>query len=98
MYGSVDNELLMPEKQRIFPTPENLDKLAGMIEAVGGIEVCYGGIGVHGHVAFNEPGPGVKDTDPCILEINDFTHTVDAVDRVSAGTLSISRGVLLPWA
>ena len=78
-FDLVDKELLMPEKQRIFPMPENLDKLVGMIEAVGGIEVCYGGIGVHGHVAFNEPELGVKDTDPRILAINDFTRTVDAV-------------------
>ena len=86
-FDLVDKELLMPEKQRIFPTPENLDKLVGMIEAVGGIEVCYGGIGVHGHVAFNEPEPGVKDTDPRILTINDFTRTVDAVRQGVGGNL-----------
>jgi glucosamine-6-phosphate deaminase len=86
-FDLVDKELLMPEKQRIFPTPENLDKLVGMIEAVGGIEVCYGGIGVHGHVAFNEPEPGVKDTDPRILAINDFTRTVDAVRQGVGGNL-----------
>lgn len=83
----VDEELLMPPEQRIFPTPENLDKLPAMIEAVGGIEVCYGGIGIHGHVAFNEPEPGIKDTDPRILNINDFTRTVDSTRHGLGGNL-----------
>lgn len=86
-FDLVDKELLMPEKQRIFPTPENLDKITGMIDDVGGIEVCYGGIGIHGHVAFNEPEPGVKDTDPRILTINEFTRTVDSVRHGLGGNL-----------
>ena len=86
-FNLVDKELLMPETQRIFPSPENLDKLPGMIAAAGGIEVCYGGIGIHGHVAFNEPAAGVKDTDPRILTINDFTRTVDAVRHGLGGNL-----------
>lgn len=86
-FNLVDKELLMPEKQRIFPSPENLDKLPEMIAAAGGIEVCYGGIGIHGHVAFNEPGAGVKDTDPRILTINEFTRTVDATRHGLGGNL-----------
>ncbi|KKR04710.1 MAG: Glucosamine-6-phosphate isomerase/6-phosphogluconolactonase family protein [Candidatus Uhrbacteria bacterium GW2011_GWF2_39_13] len=86
-FNLIDNELLMPEEQRIFPTPENLDKLSSMIDKAGGIEVCYGGIGIHGHVAFNEPLAGVKDTDPRILNINDFTRTVDAVRHGLGGNL-----------
>jgi glucosamine-6-phosphate deaminase len=86
-FDRVDNELLMPEEQRIFPTPENLDKLPQWIEEAGGIEVCYGGIGVHGHVAFNEPEPGVKETDPRILTINEFTRTVDATRHGLGGNL-----------
>jgi glucosamine-6-phosphate deaminase len=86
-FDLVDKELLMPERQRIFPTLENLGKLPGMIEEVGGIEVCYGGIGIHGHVAFNEPEAGVRDTDPRILKINDFTRTVDAVRQGVGGNL-----------
>ena len=56
-----------------------------MIEEAGGIEVCYGGIGIHGHVAFNEPAPGVKDSDPRILEINEFTRTIDATRHSGVG-------------
>ena len=86
-FNLVDKELLMPEKQRIFPAPENLDKLPEMIAAAGGIEVCYGGIGIHGHVAFNEPEAGVRDTGPRILTINEFTRTVDATRHGLGGNL-----------
>ena len=86
-FNLIDNELLMPVNQRIFPAPGILDELPDMIKAVGGIEVCYGGIGIHGHVAFNEPAVGVKDTDPRILDINDFTRTVDATRHGLGGNL-----------
>lgn len=86
-FDLVDPELLMPASQRIFPTPEILDRLPAMIEAAGGIEVCYGGIGIHGHIAFNEPEPGVRDSDPRILTINDFTRTIDAVRHGIGGNL-----------
>jgi glucosamine-6-phosphate deaminase len=86
-FNLVDNELLMPVNQRIFPAPEIINELPGMIEAVGGIEVCYGGIGIHGHVAFNEPAADIKDTDPRILDINDFTRTVDATRHGLGGNL-----------
>ena len=56
-----------------------------MIKDAGGIEVCYGGIGIHGHVAFNEPGPGVAKSNPRILEINDFTRTIDSTRHSGVG-------------
>jgi glucosamine-6-phosphate deaminase len=86
-FDLIDKDLLMPTSQLIFPSPENLKDLPSMIESVGGIEVCYGGLGIHGHVAFNEPGIGVKDSNPRILSINDFTRTVDAVRHGVGGNL-----------
>lgn len=84
-FNRVRPELLMPAEQIIFPTPENLKDLPKRIEDAGGIEVCYGGIGIHGHVAFNEPEPGVRDTDPRILTINEFTRTIDATRHKGVG-------------
>ena len=84
-FDRVCPELLMPKEQIIFPAPENLESLPAMIEEAGGIEVCYGGIGIHGHVAFNEPEPGVAETDPRILTINDFTRTIDATRHPGVG-------------
>ncbi len=86
-FDLVGKELLMPENQIIFPEPENLAELPGMIERLGGIEVCYGGIGIHGHIAFNEPEEGVKNSDPRFVTINDFTRTVDSARNGCGGNL-----------
>lgn len=48
-------ELRIPDSQIHFPDPLNLDRISAEIAAVGGIDTCYGGVGIHGHVAFNEP-------------------------------------------
>ena len=85
LFDRILPDLLMPKSQIIFPTPENVKDLPKMIKDAGGIEVCYGGIGIHGHVAFNEPGPGVAKSNPRILEINDFTRTIDATRHPGVG-------------
>lgn len=42
-------------EQLVFPDPLHLDAYSARIAKVGGIDCCFGGVGVHGHVAFNEP-------------------------------------------
>ncbi len=85
LFNRIRPDLMMPESHIIFPRPEILKDLPKMIEDAGGIEVCYGGIGIHGHVAFNEPGPGVRDSNPRILEINEFTRTIDSTRHSGVG-------------
>jgi glucosamine-6-phosphate deaminase len=51
----LDPELRLPQEQLHFPDPLSLDQISQMIRAVGGIDTCYGGVGYHGHIAFNEP-------------------------------------------
>ena len=86
-FDHIDPELNIPDDQLIFPTHENVTDLAGMIESVGGIDTCYGGIGVHGHVAFNEPESGVADTDPRLVYLNDYTVTINAIRAGVGGNL-----------
>jgi glucosamine-6-phosphate deaminase len=40
---------------RIFPDARDPGALAGQIAARGGVDICFGGIGLNGHLAFNEP-------------------------------------------
>ncbi|MBE6966515.1 MAG: glucosamine-6-phosphate isomerase [Ruminococcaceae bacterium] len=54
-YSRVDEKLLMPESQRIFPEPGKEAELDAMIESLGGVDLCLGGLGINGHIAFNEP-------------------------------------------
>ncbi len=53
-YEQIDAELRFPEAQWLCPLPHNVDEIDEMIEKLGGIDACYGGIGIHGHIAFNE--------------------------------------------
>lgn len=71
----------------VFPNEKNINRLAGMIEAAGGIDTCYGGIGIHGHVAFNEPEPGVRDSGPRRVRLNNFTVTINAVRARVGGNI-----------
>jgi len=88
----IDRDLRMPDSQIVFPSPENLERLPAMMESLGGIAVCYGGLGIHGHVAFNEPAPGVKDSNPRIVGLNDFTRTIDATrSRVGGNLVNFPR-------
>lgn len=54
-YSKVRAELLMPEQQRLFPIPGKEKEYDKLIEELGGVDLCLGGLGINGHVAFNEP-------------------------------------------
>lgn len=54
-FDQLDEALRPPAEQVVFPDPRHLDNVAARMTAVGGIDTCYGGLGIHGHVAFNEP-------------------------------------------
>lgn len=54
-YDLLDPELAPPPEQRVFPDPENLAAIGRLIDERGGVDLCFGGIGINGHVAFNEP-------------------------------------------
>lgn len=55
LFAALDPGLRIPERQAFFPHPFRIDEISEAIDKVGGIDCCYGGIGYHGHVAFNEP-------------------------------------------
>jgi len=55
LFGRLDPDLRPAEDHMFFPNALHIDEISRIIERVGGIDCCYGGIGYHGHVAFNEP-------------------------------------------
>jgi len=86
-FGKIRKNLMIPAKQLIFPDHLNIQTLKTKIESVGGIDTCYGGIGVHGHVAFNEPEPNVRESDPRLVYLNDFTSTINCIRSEVGGNL-----------
>ncbi|MBX3014687.1 MAG: 6-phosphogluconolactonase [Caldilineaceae bacterium] len=55
LFDQLAEPLALPPAQLHFPDPLHIDRISEAIAAVGGIDTCYGGIGIHGHIAFNEP-------------------------------------------
>ena len=55
LFDRLEPALAIPPAQLHFPDPLHIDRISEAIAAAGGIDTCYGGIGVHGHIAFNEP-------------------------------------------
>jgi glucosamine-6-phosphate deaminase len=59
-FNLLDPELRPPEEQIHFPTSDAIGDYSARIEALGGADVCYGGIGWSGHIAFWEPQLGAE--------------------------------------
>jgi glucosamine-6-phosphate deaminase len=59
-FGLIDPDLRPPTSQIHFPTTSVIDDYSAMIEGVGGADVCYGGIGWCGHIAFWESHLGAE--------------------------------------
>lgn len=55
VYSKIDQKLVMPQEQRIFPDPLNVAYIPKLIDELGGVDIAFGGIGINGHIAFNEP-------------------------------------------
>jgi len=55
LFARIDEDLRIPADHCHFPHPFRIDEISEKIRAAGGVDCCYGGVGYHGHVAFNEP-------------------------------------------
>lgn len=62
-FGLVDEDLRPKVENIHFPTSENVGDYSKMIEDAGDADVCYGGIGWSGHIAFWEPQLGSEYPD-----------------------------------
>src|SRR5574344_1486392 len=84
-YDKLNPQLIMPKEQRIFPTPDNAEYIDSVIEKHGGVDICFGGIGITGHLAFNEPPePGVK------MSEKEFVNSTVRVAKISRETLVVN--------
>jgi glucosamine-6-phosphate deaminase len=54
-YDLIDAELAPKPENRVYPDPNDRGAIARIIDRRGGVDVCFGGIGINGHMAFNEP-------------------------------------------
>lgn len=62
-YDLLDASLAPPPGNRVFPDPQTPGALQELIDRRGGVDATFGGIGINGHIAFNEPPePGEECT------------------------------------
>jgi len=54
-YDRLDPSLAPRMEHRVFPDPQNPRAIQQFIDQRGGVDACFGGIGINGHIAFNEP-------------------------------------------
>ena len=85
-YSRVRPDLIMDESHRRFPEPGKEAEYDRDIAALGGADLCVGGLGINGHIAFNE---AVEADDPItadqfaalgtrVLPITRETRTINA--------------------
>lgn len=86
-YDLLDPTIAPSREQRIFPIPHAPELIQETIHEIGGIDVCYGGIGINGHIAFNEPPEEGKqisttqfaDLPTRVLSLSCQTRTINSV-------------------
>jgi glucosamine-6-phosphate deaminase len=87
-FRKIDPDLCPPEEQIHFPSRDNIADYGKMIQDMGGADVCYGGIGWCGHIAFWEADLGhefgedlnaYRKAGPRIVELTPMTIMQNAL-------------------
>ena len=84
-YSLVREDLIMPAAQRLFPVPGKEREYDALLESLGGADVCYGGVGINGHIAFNE---ATEQDDPTTAE--EFAARGTRVLPITRETIAIN--------
>lgn len=84
VYGRIRPECNVPEEQRIFPDPHHPEAVPELISRLGGVDAAFGGIGINGHLAFNEAQPDLPPEEflklkTRVLEISPETRAANAI-------------------
>ena len=74
----------MPEEQRVFPDPKHPERMGQLIDELGGVDICFGGVGINGHLAFNEAQDELtpdqfRSLHTRVLKITPETRTANAI-------------------
>lgn len=96
VYGKIEASLLMPKEQRVFPNPKNPKEMDDLLEYLGGADTCFGGIGINGHIAFNEADASLSKeefSNLCtrVLEISKETLVTNAIGDLGGAIDAMPR-------
>ena len=55
LFEILDEDLKILPENIHFPDPGDTKKIGNIVNDLNGADICFGGIGINGHIAFNEP-------------------------------------------
>ena len=98
----IDRELVRPlvalgetvafrPEQVFFPDPRDPAAYDDALDRLGGAEVCFAGVGINGHIAFNEPPYPPSDEEG-------FFKSATRIVRLSRETITINSNTALGGA
>ena len=98
-YSQVDEELNVLPENRYFPDPAHPEKVMEIIEKYGKLDMVFGGVGINGHYAFNEPpepdevcsNEEFADRPTRVLKISRETKTINAYMNCGANLDAIPK-------
>ncbi len=96
VYARLDPALVMPESQRVFPDPKAPQAMGELIGQLGGVDICFGGVGINGHLAFNEARDDLspeafRALDTRVLAISPETRTANAIGDLNGALDDMPR-------
>jgi glucosamine-6-phosphate deaminase len=84
-YSQIDEELNVLPENRYFPDPDHPEKPMELIQKFGKLDMVFGGVGINGHYAFNEPPEEGED-----VSNEEFLNRPTRVLAVSRETRTIN--------
>lgn len=101
-YSKVEEELNVLPENRIFPEPGNEGRILEIIESYGKLDMVFGGVGINGHYAFNEPPEPGESVTPeefaarptRILKVTRETRTINAFMNCGANIDAIPENCI----
>ena len=82
LFDLLEDDLKVKPENIFFPDPDNTSQIEKVISEIGGIDVCFGGIGINGHIAFNEA-------------VDEKLMTADEFKKLKTRILNISRDTIV---
>jgi len=84
-YAKLAPDLAPLPEHRVFPDPADIAGVGRTIGRCGGVDICFGGVGIMGHVAFNDP-PEFPDP----VDVETFAQLPTRIVRLSRETVLIN--------
>ncbi len=96
-YDLLDGALAPRPENRIVPDPADPGAVARAIERAGGVDTCLAGVGITGHLAFNDPPPPGTSEEAFaalgtrVVELAPATRVINAVTAAGGDLDAIPR-------